>query len=55
MSIVVFADDNKDSKYGPLDVLTGLMIRKLEANSTFHTIAWMSQNSKNPMRSRPIA
>jgi len=53
ISILIFADANRGS--GQLGVISGLLIGEFKSGSIFHTINWISQKSKRPVRSVGVA
>jgi len=55
VSILIFADANRGKESGQLGFVAGLLIGDFKSGSIFHTLSWISQKSKRPVRSVGVA
>ena len=51
VSIVVFADAGRQSDYGQLSYIAGILVSPLVQGSVFYVLSWMSHKSKRPTKS----
>ena len=51
ISVCVFADAGRQSDYGQLSTIAGVLLGSLQQESTFYTLSWSSRKSRRPVRS----